>query len=170
VFKTGQCSKNNDVQNVTVPRQPPGNSRKIEKTVGIAHLGCYQHEGVMHLSASHMSGSRRPSGTSKRGLPKNRLPRSFPVGTTYVIEGRGGEEGHLQVFSRYVVLPDGKRINLGPDSLASDPCSDDFSGPAAPRKRARARGQVRARTAAKRRSRPAKKIIAAGGTRRRRRR
>ncbi len=59
----------------------------------------------MHLSDNHPSG---------------RLPKRFPVGTTYVVEGRGGEEGHLRVFSRYVVLPGGRRINL----------SGDFGGPA----------------------------------------
>jgi hypothetical protein len=46
----------------------------------------------------------------------SRLPKRFPVGTTYVVEGRGGEDGNLRVFSRYVVLPDGRRINLGADS------------------------------------------------------
>jgi hypothetical protein len=100
-----------------------------------------------------------------------------------VVEGRGGEEGHLQVFSRYVVLPDGKRINLGADkpgsdslgsdSLGSDkPGSDKFGGniavPTVPRSRARSQSQ--ARPGGKRRSRTAKKIIAAGGTRGRRRR
>ena len=60
------------------------------------------------------------------------LPRCFPVGTTYVVEGHvvkdhrseghgskghgkggGDEAGGLQVFARYVVLPSGRRINLG---------------------------------------------------------
>ncbi len=48
----------------------------------------------------------------------SRLPRQFPVGTTYVVEGRGGKDGHLRVFSRYVVLPDGQRINLGAEGQA----------------------------------------------------
>ncbi len=61
----------------------------------------------------HLSASRKP----------NRLPKRFPVGTTYVVEGCGGEDGQLRVFSRYVVLPGGQRINL----------ADDFSGPASPR-------------------------------------
>jgi hypothetical protein len=47
-----------------------------------------------------------------------RLPKRFPIGTTYVVEGHvveglGNEGGQLQVFSRYVVLPSGQRINLG---------------------------------------------------------
>ncbi|HUC49384.1 MAG TPA: hypothetical protein VMA30_08350 [Xanthobacteraceae bacterium] len=44
-----------------------------------------------------------------------RLPKRFPVGSTYVVEGRRGENGHLRVFSRYVMLPDGRRINLDAD-------------------------------------------------------
>ena len=58
----------------------------------------------MHLSASRKS---------------NRLPKRFPVGTTYVVEGRGGEHGDLRVFSRYVVLPGGQRINLTEDFTGS---------------------------------------------------
>jgi hypothetical protein len=40
------------------------------------------------------------------------LPKRFPVGARYVVEGHGGEDGHLRVFSRYVVLPGGQRINV----------------------------------------------------------
>jgi hypothetical protein len=42
----------------------------------------------------------------------NALPKCFPVGAKYVVEGRGGEDGDLQVVSRYVVLPTGRRINV----------------------------------------------------------
>jgi hypothetical protein len=54
----------------------------------------------------------------------SRLPKRFPVGSTFVIEGRAvPEEGdntrQLQVFSRFVVLPGGSRIDLGPNSNAS---------------------------------------------------
>ena len=52
---------------------------------------------------------------AKRRQP-SRLPKHFPIGTTYVVEGRGGENGHLRVFSRYVVLPSGQRINVAGDS------------------------------------------------------
>ena len=44
------------------------------------------------------------------------LPKRFPVGARYVVEGRGGENGHLRVVSRYVVLPGGQRINVPSDS------------------------------------------------------
>jgi|ERR1700688_5321516 hypothetical protein len=43
------------------------------------------------------------------------LPKSFPVGARYVVEGRGGEDGRLRVFSRYVVLPGGQRFNVPSD-------------------------------------------------------
>jgi hypothetical protein len=49
--------------------------------------------------------------SSANGLPKH-LPRRFPVGATYVVEGYGGEDGDLRVISRYVVLPGGCRINV----------------------------------------------------------
>ena len=40
------------------------------------------------------------------------LPRRFPVGATYVVEGFGGGEGDLRVIARYVVLPSGQRIHV----------------------------------------------------------
>jgi hypothetical protein len=48
-------------------------------------------------------------------LPTNRklsLPRSFPVGAVYVVEGRGGQYGHLRVSSRYVIMPGGQRVDV----------------------------------------------------------
>jgi hypothetical protein len=49
-------------------------------------------------------------------LPTNRqlsrLPRSFPVGAVYVVEGRGGQYGHLRVSSRYVLMPGGQRVEI----------------------------------------------------------
>jgi hypothetical protein len=103
-------------------------------------------EDVMHLPVS-----RKPA----------HLPRRFPIGTTYVVEGCGGEDGHLCVFSRFVVLPGGERINLGAD----------LTGPAAPRaRRSRNRAENQAQSSGKRRSVAAKKIVAAGGTTRQRRR
>jgi hypothetical protein len=53
------------------------------------------------------------------GLPidrlSSRLPRRFPVGAKYVVEGYGGEEGNLRLIARYVVLPGGRRINVPAD-------------------------------------------------------
>ena len=45
----------------------------------------------------------------------SRLPKRFPVGTIYVVEGRGGEHGNLRVSSRYLVLPGGRRIDVPAD-------------------------------------------------------
>ena len=41
-----------------------------------------------------------------------RLPKRFPVGTRYVVEGEPGKEGQLRVTSRYVVLPNGAHFDL----------------------------------------------------------
>jgi hypothetical protein len=43
------------------------------------------------------------------------LPDRFPVGTRYVIEGRGGGEGRLRVHSRYLEFPDGRHVDLPAD-------------------------------------------------------
>ena len=40
----------------------------------------------------------------------NGLPRRFPVGTKFVIEGRPGGNG--RVFSRYLEFPDGTKVCL----------------------------------------------------------
>jgi hypothetical protein len=113
-------------------------------------------------------------GFTKRGVvmylqanrQEGRLPKRFPVGTTYVVEGRGDPEGHLCVFSRYVVLPGGERINLAADLNAA----------ATPRNRrirasgARAAQKSGARRPEKRRAERSKKIMAAAGTTRSRHR
>jgi hypothetical protein len=67
-----------------------------------------QGERVMNLSSGRLPG---------------RVPRRFPVGTTYVVEGYGGEQGHLRVISRYVVLPGGHRINVPGGNLSSVPAA-----------------------------------------------
>jgi hypothetical protein len=59
------------------------------------------------------------------GLPidrlSSRLPRRFPVGAKYVVEGYGGEKGNLRVIARYVVLPGGGRINIPAAGTACTP-------------------------------------------------
>ena len=42
----------------------------------------------------------------------DRLPSRFPVGTKFVIEGKRGGEGQVQVFSRYLEFPDGTFFRL----------------------------------------------------------
>jgi len=85
----------------------------------------------------------------------NRLPKRFPVGTTFVIEGQtvaGDDDNNRQllVFSRFVVLPGGRRIDLGPV----------FGGSSRVR-RTRSRTS---QTPQRRRSSGSKKIVTGGGT------
>jgi hypothetical protein len=48
----------------------------------------------------------------------DRLPDRFPVGTRYIIEGRGGGEGRLRVHLRYLQFPDGRQLILPVESHA----------------------------------------------------
>jgi hypothetical protein len=57
------------------------------------------------------------------GQQASRLPTKFPVGTRYVIEGRGG-----LISLRYLEFPDGRKVDL-PSDLAT-------------RSRSRARGRT----------------------------
>jgi hypothetical protein len=45
----------------------------------------------------------------------SQLPKRFPVGTTYIVEGHSGQDGRFRVSSRYVVLPSGARFSLAGD-------------------------------------------------------
>lgn len=49
----------------------------------------------------------------------NRLPSRFPVGTKFVIEGKRGRKGQVQVYSRYLEFPDGTFLRL--PNRAADP-------------------------------------------------
>lgn len=42
----------------------------------------------------------------------NRLPKRFPVGTKFVIEGRSAGKGEMQVFNRFIEFPDGTKLRL----------------------------------------------------------
>ncbi len=46
------------------------------------------------------------------GSSADRLPSRFPVGTRYVVEGRGGSRGELRICLRYLEFPDGRHIDL----------------------------------------------------------
>jgi len=87
------------------------------------------------------------------------LPEQLPIGASYVVEGYGGETGNLRVISRYVLLPDGRRINV----------PADFALPAARRRAARGRNRLR-RKAKTRPLATRKKILAERGTPRQSRR
>jgi hypothetical protein len=55
----------------------------------------------------------------------SRLPSRFPVGTRYVIEGRGGH-----VHLRYLEFPDGRQIKLPTDPVTQrEPRSPLTTGP-----------------------------------------
>jgi hypothetical protein len=43
------------------------------------------------------------------------LPSRFPVGTRYVVEGRGGGQGRLRIHLRYLEFPDGRHVELPVD-------------------------------------------------------
>jgi hypothetical protein len=45
-------------------------------------------------------------------MSANSLPARLPAGTRYVIEGRPGKAGKLQIVSRELILPNGKKFNL----------------------------------------------------------
>jgi len=64
-----------------------------------------------------------------------RLPKRFPVGTRYVLEGVPAKEGKLRVISRLLVLPNGQEFDL--TNLALEP---------APQRRARRANARRRRT------------------------
>jgi hypothetical protein len=100
-----------------------------------------QPEGVVRTSDKH----------SQSGLPKQ-----VPVGTTYVVEGRGGANGELRVFSRYLVLPSGRRINV-PGKTEDRPVQ-------APLPRRRKRRFMNSSNDKRRAARTGKKIVARDGT------
>ncbi|GIK81209.1 MAG: hypothetical protein KJZ73_09710 [Pseudorhodoplanes sp.] len=62
------------------------------------------------------------------------LPRELPEGTRYVVEGRPTPEGTTRIVSRYLVFPDGRRVDL--------PAMPRFPA-AAIRKRRRVRNHAR---------------------------
>jgi hypothetical protein len=87
------------------------------------------------------------------------LPDQLPIGASYVVEGYGGESGNLRVISRYVLMPDGRRINV----------PADFGLQAPQRRTARRRNRLQ-RKAKGRPPVTRKKILAERGTPRRSRR
>jgi hypothetical protein len=63
-------------------------------------------------------------------LPVDRLPNRFPVGTRYVVEGRGQGNGQMRIHLRYLEFPDGRHLDL-------------LADPVPPRRRAGQRATVR---------------------------
>jgi len=48
------------------------------------------------------------------------LPSRFPIGTRYVVEGRGGGDGCLRIRLRYLEFPDGRHVETAGRSGAPD--------------------------------------------------
>jgi hypothetical protein len=46
----------------------------------------------------------------------HRLPKHFPAGTVYVVEGCGGQYGRLRVSSRYILMPGGRKLEISANS------------------------------------------------------
>jgi hypothetical protein len=90
------------------------------------------------------------------------LPKFFPVGAVYVVEGKGGEHGRLDVSARYVVMPGGKRIDVAGRERGP--------APAAARRHLRLVTSSRTGTRPKEFSHGSKKILTATGTTRQARR
>ncbi|MEN3379717.1 MAG: hypothetical protein V7604_5072 [Hyphomicrobiales bacterium] len=75
-------------------------------------------------------------GSRISGSRISRLPSRFPVGTRYVIEGRGGH-----VHLRYLEFPDGRQIKLPADRPTQrEPRSPLTTGP---RRKATSRAAAR---------------------------
>jgi hypothetical protein len=70
------------------------------------------------------------------GCEANRLPNRFPVGTRYVIEGRGG-----RISLRYLEFPDGRKVDL-PSDLAARTKSRASAGARVRAGRRRARKKI----------------------------
>jgi hypothetical protein len=51
-------------------------------------------------------------GSRLLGSSVDRLPSRFPVGTRYVIEGRGNGQGRVRISLRRLEFPDGQTIDL----------------------------------------------------------
>jgi hypothetical protein len=50
------------------------------------------------------------------------MPKRFPPGTRYVVEGRATAHGQFRVFARYLVYPDGRRVAVPGDALLPISC------------------------------------------------
>lgn len=90
--------------------------------------------------------------SSKSRLGRS-VPRRFPVGAKYVVEGHGGAEGRLRVVARYIELPGGRRINIsGSRALGFD----RSRGSQALRTQSKIRGGTRVKKFAGKRGTPAR--------------
>ncbi len=73
------------------------------------------------------------------------LPDDFPVGTRYVVEGKTNAKGVLRVSARFVVFPDGRRIDLPLEMVVAPPLSPRATAAHARRSRSPATHKLPAR-------------------------
>jgi hypothetical protein len=91
------------------------------------------------------------------GRQCNRLPKHFPAGTIYVVEGRGGQYGRFRASSRYIVMPSGRKLEI--------PTDFDRAFPERPGQRRHLRGSDKTRSAAGAKVQAAvKKFVVVTGT------
>jgi len=70
---------------------------------------------------------------------RNRLPSRFPAGTKFVVEGEDAAGGGTRIVARYLVYPDGKRVDLlDGGARVFECCTRKARGAVAPRAPARA--------------------------------
>jgi hypothetical protein len=56
-------------------------------------------------------------------MPRSiRVPDRVPSGTKYVVEGRAGTDGQFRVSARYLVYPDGRRLDVGGETVLPISC------------------------------------------------
>jgi hypothetical protein len=96
----------------------------------------------------------------------SRLPKTFPIGAVYVVEGTGGGRGRLRISARYVIMPGGRRIEVP----AKAPEATAVSSARARWRRLRLVGSGRPAERPKEFSHGPKKIAVASGTMRQERR
>lgn len=77
-------------------------------------------------------------------MPRSiRLPQRVPTGTTYVVEGRAGRDGQFRVSARFLVYPDGRRVDVpGETVLPITCCGTAARRPARSRRRPEAALQL----------------------------
>jgi hypothetical protein len=51
-----------------------------------------------------------------------RLPKRLPTGTRYVVEGRAAGNGQFRVSARYLVYPDGRRVDVPGETVLPISC------------------------------------------------
>jgi hypothetical protein len=78
-------------------------------------------------------------------MPRNpaRLPKRFPIGSSYVLESRGSVKG-MTLVHRYVRFPDGRQVELAARLIPSGEAGDRTVGRRQPPVRAQVRRRVEA--------------------------